>query len=64
MPFISCFNIDLVRFVDSNDSPRMDTINEILEESEEDILIVYTMTMVACNCSNLFNLNKLEEGGQ
>lgn len=51
-------------FVDSNDSSTMDTFNEILQELEEDILIVFTMSMIACNSHNLFNLNKLEEGTQ
>lgn len=38
--------------------------DEVLQELEENISIVYTMMIVTCNIHNLFNPNKLEEGGQ
>lgn len=56
--------MDYVHLVDSDDSSGTDTDGEILQELEEDILIVYTMMMVACNTHNMFNPNKFEEGGQ
>jgi len=49
--------------VDFNDYYTIDTDGEILQQLEEDILVVYIMTMVACNTLNLFNVNELEEGG-
>lgn len=56
--------MDYVPFVDSYDSFGIDTDDEILQKLEEDILVVYTMMMVACNIHNLFNMHELEEGGQ
>ena len=50
--------------MDSDDNYGIDTNDEIMQQLEEDTLVVYTMTMVACNTLNLFNLNELEEGGQ
>lgn len=51
-------------FADSDDSSRMDTDDEILQELQEDILIVYTIIMVSCNTPNMFDAKELEEGGQ
>lgn len=56
--------MDYVPFVDYNDSSGTDMGDEILQELEEDILIVYKMMMVSCNAYHSFNANELEEGGQ
>ena len=61
--FSSSISMDYVLFMNSNDNHGIDTDGDILQQLEEDILVVYTMTMVACNTLNLFNMNKLEEGG-
>lgn len=42
----------------------MEMDDEILQELEEDILIVYIMMIVAYNTHKLFNPNELEDGGQ
>lgn len=55
--------MDNVPFLNSDGSSGMDMDDEIVQELEEDILIVYTMMMASCNTHHLSNANELEEGG-
>ena len=50
--------------MDSNDNLGTNTNDEILQELGEEILIIYTMIMVACKTHNMFNPKELEEGDQ
>lgn len=55
------FHMIYVAYVISDDNSRMDMDDEILQESQGDILIVYIMMVVACNTHNMFNPNELEK---
>lgn len=50
--------------MDSEPSSRIDIDEEILQELVDNILLVYIVMMAACHIHNLFNANKLDEGGQ
>ena len=50
-----------VAYVISHDNSRMDMDDEILQESQGDILVVYMMMVVACNTHNMLNPNELEK---
>ena len=56
--------MDYVPFVGSVDNFESHMNDEILQELEEDMLLIYTMMMATCNTHNLLNSNELEEGGQ
>lgn len=50
--------------MDSNAQLGFDIVEKLLQELENNILLVYTMMMAACNTCNLFNANELDKGGQ
>jgi hypothetical protein len=50
--------------VDSNAQLGFDTVEKMLQELEDNVLLVYTMVMAACNTCNLFNTSDLDKGGQ